>query len=200
MIQVEIDHRGSGHFGKIGQNYLHRNLGDWELKDYGTVVKWLIANASVDPTRVGITGFCYGGYTTVMALTKAADIFTHGFAGGSVVDWKLYDTEYTERFMDSPSENPEGYKNGSVWPYIQNYKGHLYIAHGTMDDNVHMQNSIQLISALEDAKKDFQFNLYPGGRHGWGNLPAKQAHFDNERAKFIYEYMLQKPFNKEVLR
>jgi dipeptidyl-peptidase 4 len=200
LIQVAIDHRGSGHFGKAGQNYMHRNLGEWEIKDYGEVVKYLIANANVDPTRVGITGFSYGGYTTAMALTKGADIFTHGFAGGTVADWKLYDTHYTERFMDSPQENPEGYKSGSVWPYLKNYKGYMYIAHGTMDDNVHMQNSIQLISALQDLKKDFGFMLYPGGRHGWGNLPAKQQHFNNEKSKFIYQYMLQKPLNKEVLQ
>jgi len=160
----------------------------------------LIANASVDPSKVAITGFSYGGYTTVMALTKGADVFTHGFAGGSVTDWKLYDTHYTERFMDTPDENSEGYKNGAVWPYINNYKGNLYIAHGTMDDNVHMQNSIQLISALEDAKKDFKFMLYPGGRHGWGNLPAKNAHFNNEKSKYLYEFLLMKPLSKEVLQ
>ncbi|MFN4286720.1 MAG: DPP IV N-terminal domain-containing protein, partial [Lacibacter sp.] len=106
LIQVAMDHRGSGHFGKEGMNYLHRNLGYWEMKDWITIVKWLIANASVDPQKVCISGFSYGGYMSAYALTYGADYFTHGLAGGSVTDWHLYDTHYTERYMDTPAENP----------------------------------------------------------------------------------------------
>ncbi|MDB5229490.1 MAG: family peptidase, partial [Chitinophagaceae bacterium] len=200
MIQVSMDHRGSGHFGKVGQNYMYKDLGDWELKDYTDVVKWLEANANVDPAKVCITGFSYGGYMTCMALTKAADVFTHGMAGGSVADWSLYDTHYTERFMGTKQDNAEGYKTSSVFPYINNYKGMLQIVHGNMDDNVHLQNSIQIIAALEDAKKDFEFMIYPGGRHGWGNLPARSAHFNNLKTKFIYRYLLEKPVPKEILQ
>ncbi|WP_245975164.1 S9 family peptidase [Deminuibacter soli] len=199
LIQVAMDHRGSGHFGKAGQNYLHRDLGDWEIKDYEEIVKWLIANRSVDKNKVCITGFSYGGYTTCMALTKGADFFTHGIAGGSVTDWMLYDSHYTERYMDLPSENPEGYKKSAIAPYVSNYKGNLYIVHGNMDDNVHMQNSIQLIGALEDQKKVFQFMIYPGGRHGWANDRNKWAHFNNEKTRFYYEKLLEKPVVKDAL-
>jgi dipeptidyl-peptidase-4 len=198
MIQVAFDHRASGHFGKAGVNYMHRNLGYWEMEDYMTMAKWFIEKGQADPTKICITGFSYGGYMSAYALTYGSSVFTHGMAGGSVVDWKLYDSHYTEKFMDTPAENPEGYKSGSVLTHIDKYKGMLQIVHGTMDDNVHMQNSIQLISALEDKGKDFEFMLYPGGRHGWGG--AKGVHFNNLKTKFIYKYLLEKPVPKGALR
>ena len=190
LIQVAMDHRASGHFGKEGVNYMYHNLGDWELKDYSTMVKWLIANGSADPKKVCITGFSYGGYMSCLALTKYSDVFTYGMAGGSVTDWTLYDTHYTERFMGTTANNAEGYKTGNVMNYIDKYKGGLQIVHGVIDDNVHLQNSLQLISKLQDAKKDFEFMIYPGGRHGWpGN---KGLHFLNLKTKFIYRYLLEK--------
>jgi dipeptidyl-peptidase-4 len=199
LVQVAIDHRGSGHFGKAGQNYLYKDLGDWEIKDYSEVVKWLTTKPFIDKNKIGITGFSYGGYTTCMALTRGANYFTHGFAGGSVTDWHLYDTHYTERFMGLPSENVEGYKSSAVSTYIKTYKGNLYLAHGTMDDNVHMQNTIQLVGALEDAGKEFEMMLYPGGRHGWSNLKERWEHFENEKTKYIYQYLLEKPVPPEIL-
>jgi len=199
LVQVAIDHRGSGQFGKMGENYLYKDLGDWEIKDYIEVVKWLTAKPFIDKNKIGITGFSYGGYATCMALTRGAEYFTHGFAGGSVTDWHLYDTHYTERFMGLPSENVEGYKSSAVTTYIKNYKGNLYLVHGTMDDNVHMQNTIQLVGALQDAGKDFEMMLYPGGRHGWSNLKERWMHFENEKTKYIYQYLLEKPVPEEIL-
>ncbi len=162
------------------------------------MAKWFINNGQADPTRIGITGFSYGGYMSAYALTYGADVFTHGMAGGSVTDWSLYDSHYTEKFMGTPQNNAEGYKKGSVFPYVDRYKGMLQIVHGTSDDNVHMQNSMQLIGALQDKKKEFEFMLYPNGRHGWGG--AKGDHFANLKTTFIYKYLLQKPVPKEVLR
>jgi dipeptidyl-peptidase-4 len=198
IIQVALDHRASGHFGKEGVAYMHRNLGHWELIDYSTMIKSLINKGIADPTKIAITGFSYGGYMSCLALTKGAEVFTHGMAGGSVTDWRLYDSAYTERFMDTPEENPDGYKNGNVMNYVNNYKGKLLIVHGTMDDNVHMQNSIQLIDKLQEAKKDFEFMLYPGGRHGWGG--NKGVHFDNLKTQFIYRHLLEKEIPEGVLR
>ncbi|MDE3235191.1 MAG: S9 family peptidase [Bacteroidota bacterium] len=200
LIQVAFDHRASGHFGKQGVNYMYRNLGYWEMKDYKTMAKWFIEHGAADPAKICITGFSYGGYMTCYALTYGSDVFTHGMAGGSVVDWHLYDSHYTERYMDTPDENPEGYKTSSVLSYIDRYKGMLQIVHGTMDDNVHMQNSIQLIGTLEDKGKDFEFMLYPGGRHGWPNLPARAKHFQNLKTKFIYKYLLEKPVPAGMLK
>lgn len=200
LIQVAFDHRASGHFGKAGVNYMHRNLGYWEMKDYMTMAKWFIEKGYADPARIAITGFSYGGYMSAYALTYGSSVFTHGMAGGSVVDWHLYDSHYTEKFMDTPAENPEGYKTSSVLSYVDKYKGMLQIVHGTMDDNVHMQNSIQLIGALQDKGKDFEFMLYPGGRHGWRNLRERSNHFENLKTKFIYKYLLGKEAPKGILR
>jgi len=190
LIQVAFDHRASGHFGKEGVNYMYRNLGYWEMEDYMTMAKWFIANGQADPTKIAITGFSYGGYMSTYALTYGASVFTHAMAGGSVTAWELYDSHYTERFMDTPAENPEGYKSSNVMTHLKNFKGVLQLVHGTMDDNVHMQNSIQLLSALQDQGKQVEFMLYPGGRHGWGG--AKGKHFNDLKNQFIYKHLLEK--------
>ena len=182
IITFTVDHRGSGQFGKKGLDYLYRSLGKWEILDYADAVKWLRTKPFVDSEKIGITGSSYGGYMTCLALTKGADYWTHGFAGSSVTDWRLYDNIYTERFMDTPQDNPEGYKDGSTLTFVKNYKGKLYMTHGDMDDNVHMQNSIYLISRLEDEGKTFEFMLYPEGRHGWSG--AKAVHSKNEANNF----------------
>ena len=198
LIQVAMDHRASGHFGKEGVNYMYHNLGYWEMKDYSTMVKYLIANGSADPTKICITGFSYGGYMSCLALTYGSDVFTYGMAGGSVTDWTLYDSHYTERFMGTPANNPEGYKTSSVLNYVDRYKGGLQIVHGVIDDNVHMQNSLQLVGKLQEAKKDFEFMIYPGGRHGWGG--NKGQHFQNLKTQFIYKNLLEKPVPKQMMR
>ncbi len=162
IITFTVDHRGSGQFGKKGLDYLYRNLGKWEILDYEDAVKWLRTQSYVDPEKIGITGSSYGGYMTCLALTKGAGFWTHGFAGSSVTDWRLYDDVYTERYMDTPQDNPDGYKNASTLTFVENYKGKLYLIHGDMDDNVHFQNAIYLISRLEDDGKIFEFMLYPG--------------------------------------
>jgi dipeptidyl-peptidase 4 len=182
IITFTVDHRGSGQFGKRGLDYLYRSLGKWEILDYEDAVKWLLTKPYVDNTRIGITGSSYGGYMTCLALTRGAGYWTHGFAGSSVTDWRLYDNIYTERYMDTPQDNPEGYKDGSALTFVKNYNGKLYMTHGDLDDNVHLQNSIYLISRLQDEGKSFQFMLYPNGRHGWGG--AKATHSRNEANKF----------------
>ncbi len=190
IITISVDHRGSGQFGKRGMDYMYRSLGKWEILDYADAVRWLAAKPFVDATKIGISGGSYGGYVTCLALTKGADYWTHGFASYSVTDWRLYDNVYTERYMDTPQENPEGYKDGSALTYAADYKGKLYMIHGDMDDNVHMQNSIYLISKLQDAGKSFRFMLYPDGRHGWGG--AKAIHSRNEE----YQFWLESFFGK----
>lgn len=168
IVTISVDHRASGHFGKKGLDYMYRSLGKWEMSDYSDAVRWLREKPWVDASRMGITGGSYGGYTTCLALTMGADYWTHGIADYSVTDWRLYDNVYTERFMDTPQDNPEGYTAGSALTYAENYKGKLMLRHGSMDDNVHMQNSIWLITKLQDLNKPFEFMVYPGERHGWG--------------------------------
>ncbi len=198
LIQVAMDHRGSGHFGKEGANYMYHNLGYWEMKDYSSLVKWLIANGNADSTKICITGFSYGGYLSCYALTYGAGIFTHGMAGGSVTDWTLYDSHFTERYMGTLADNAEGYKKSSPLTYAGQYKGMLQIVHGIIDDNVHLQNSIQLMSKLQDQKADFEFMMYSGSRHGWKG--DKGSHFQNLKTRFIYRYLLEKEVPKQALK
>jgi len=197
FIQVQMDHRGSGHFGKKGTDYLFHNLGYWEMTDWTTLVKWLRERGG-DSTKVIIQGFSYGGYISTYALGYAPNIFTHAIAGGSVTDWSLYDTHYTERFMGTLKNNPEGYKNASVQTYVSRIKGKLLLYHGTMDDNVHLQNSIQLVKKLQDAKKDFDFMIYPSGRHGWGG--NQRLHEQNMVNRWVYKNVLGKEIPADLVR
>ncbi|ERJ59802.1 peptidase S9 [Sphingobacterium paucimobilis HER1398] len=195
IVQIACDHRASGHFGKQGVAWMHRNLGHWEMIDYITVAKWLKAKSWVAKNKLLITGHSYGGYMTCLALTKGADYFDYGISGAPVTSWELYDTHYTERWMDTPQDNPEGYKNGSILNYVDKYKGGLRIMHGDLDDNVHMQNTIQLIDALTDRNVPFELMIYPGSRHGWNR--SKVAYDFRERARFYYQYLLEKPLPGE---
>jgi dipeptidyl-peptidase 4 len=190
LIQVSFDNRSSGHFGKKGMNYIHRQLGKYEIEDYMACGRWIKQQPWADNKKLCITGGSFGGYITCMALTYGADVFDYGIANSSVTDWQLYDTHYTERYMDTPRENPDGYKNTAVLTYADKYKGLLRIIHGTSDDNVHMQNSIQFINKLEDLKKHFEFMLYPGERHGVGG--AKALHNRTEAYNFYYKNLLGK--------
>jgi dipeptidyl-peptidase-4 len=198
LIQLSVDHRGSGHFGKAGVAVMHRSLGKWEMEDYGEVVRWLRTKHFIDTSRICITGGSYGGYVVAMALTAGADLFTHGVASFPVTRWELYDSHYTERFMDTPAENPDGYAAGSALSHAEKYRGSLLLIHGTMDDNVHMQNTFQLAGRLQDLGKNFSMMLYPGGRHGWGG--PKATHLRNLEYRFYYEQLLRKPFPEDLFR
>ncbi|WP_207512187.1 S9 family peptidase [Longitalea luteola] len=191
LIQVAFDNRSSGHFGKKGLNYIFRQLGKYEIEDYMACGRWLKKQPWVDSNKLCITGGSFGGYMTCMALTYGADVFPYGIANSSVTDWQFYDTHYTERFMNTPQDNPEGYKTTSVLSYANKYKGLLRIVHGTSDDNVHMQNSIVLMNKLQDLKKHFECMIYPGERHSIMGL--KGVHNRYEAYKFYYQYLLEKP-------
>ncbi|MBM3285129.1 MAG: S9 family peptidase, partial [Candidatus Aminicenantes bacterium] len=188
ILVFSADHRGSGHFGKKGMALMHRNLGKWEMHDLIGAAKWLRQKPFVDSSKIGITGGSYGGYTTCLALTYGADYFTHGHASASVTDWKLYDTVYTERYMDRPSENEEGYTFGSVLTHAGKLKGVLFLEHGAIDDNVHMQNTVQLIDVLMDQDKMFEFMLYPRQRHGF--VGKKRENSNRRAVDFWFKHLL----------
>jgi dipeptidyl-peptidase-4 len=194
VIQVGIDHRASGHCGKEGMNFIHRNLGAQEIKDYILWAQHLVTLPNVDKDKIGITGFSYGGSMTVLALTEGAEYYRFGIAGGGVYDWKLYDSHYTERFMDSPQTNNEGYTSSSILGKVSKYRSEtgsrLYLTHGTGDDNVHMQNTMQLIDALQKAGKQFDLMFYPGGMHGYRGYQA--AHDTEAERAFWRRHLLNK--------
>ncbi|MFI3315392.1 MAG: DPP IV N-terminal domain-containing protein [Rikenellaceae bacterium] len=194
VIQISIDNRASGHCGKEGLNFIHRSLGQYELHDFIEWVKYLRTLPYVDAEKIGITGFSFGGTMTALALTDGAEYFQYGIAGGGVYDWQLYDTHYTERYMDTPQDNKEGYDFTRVWNRADKYLGGgvngsmLRLSHGTSDDNVHMQNTMQLIDALHKENKEFELMLYPGGYHGYGGYQGK--HHTTENMRFWYKYLL----------
>ncbi len=194
IIVLSVDHRGSGHFGKKGMDLMYRQLGKLEMEDFIAVVKYLRELPFVNSDKIGITGGSYGGYVTALALTKHPEYFKYGIADFSVVDWKLYDSVYTERYMDLPLKeediknqtavvisekdmkecNFKGYEESSVLNYIDKYQGGLRITHGTMDDNVHCQNTIQYIDRILNAGKTVELMLYPGERHGFRSKKRDQ--------------------------
>ncbi len=190
IIVIEVDNRGSGHFGKKGKDEMHRKLGTWEIDDLVTTVKWLRKKPFINSEKIAITGGSYGGYTTSMALARAGEFFKFGIAKYAVTDWKLYDNIYTERFMDTPVENPEGYKYASVMEHAESYNGGMLITHGSMDDNVHMQNTTQLIDKLQNLDKPFELMIYPNERHGI-RFP-KYAHSVKLDIDFWFKNLLDK--------
>ncbi len=194
IILIEVDHRGSGHFGKEGAAKMHRQLGKWEVDDLIEAVKWLRKQPFIDGDKIGITGGSYGGYVAALALTRGSEYFNYAIPQLSVTDWRLYDNFYTERYMDTPEENPDGYNSSSVLNYVDDYRGGMYIIHSTMDNNVHMQNSMQLIGALQEKNKDFEMMIYPGDRHGIGY--PKRFHLKKEEVKFWWKNLLNRDFNR----
>jgi dipeptidyl aminopeptidase/acylaminoacyl peptidase len=143
----------------------YKQLGVQELKDLEAAVAWLGKNEWMDSSRVGISGHSYGGFMAGYALTHSK-VFSAGIASSGVMDWRLYDTIYTERYMLTPKENPDGYDKSSVVKAAKNLHGKLLILHGMMDDNVHVQNSVQFVDALQAAGKQFEMMFYPRSRHG----------------------------------
>ncbi|MBA2338898.1 MAG: DPP IV N-terminal domain-containing protein [Pyrinomonadaceae bacterium] len=144
---------------------VYKNFGELELRDLLEGVAYLKSQPYVDPARIGLWGWSFGGFMTSYALTHS-DAFKIGIAGGSVTDWKLYDSIYTERYMSTPQNNPEGYARTAPQAAAANLHGKLLLIHGAMDDNVHMQNTIQFAYELQKAGKPFQLMVYPKSRHG----------------------------------
>jgi dipeptidyl-peptidase-4 len=143
----------------------YKNLGALELQDLEDGLNYLKSQPFVDGSRIGLWGWSYGGFMTSYALTHSKS-FKIGIAGGTVSDWANYDSIYTERYMLTPQDNPEGYRTSSVIRAAANLSGKLLLIHGTIDDNVHMANTVQLIYALQKAGKPFELMVYPKSRHG----------------------------------
>ena len=167
IITLRVDPRSASGKGAQSAWACYKQLGVQELKDLEEAVAWLAKREYVDASRVGISGHSYGGFMAAYALTHSKT-FSAGIASGPVTDWKLYDTIYTERYMLTPTENADGYAKSSCVAAAKNLHGKLLIVHGMMDDNVHMQNSVQLADALQRAGKEFELMLYPQARHGIG--------------------------------
>jgi dipeptidyl-peptidase-4 len=194
VIQVRMDHRGSGHNGKAGVNYMYRHFWTVELRDYISWMKYFFKFPYVNKAKTGIYGFSYGGSMTMLAVSEGNDYFKYGIAGGGVYDYRLYDTHYTERYMDTPHNNPDGYANtimaGKIWKYKGDITNYVKITHGTSDDNVHFQNTMQLVKAMQMQGKQFDLMIYPGQLHGYHG--PQRAQSDESDYIFWYRHLLDK--------
>ncbi|HME37722.1 MAG TPA: S9 family peptidase [Steroidobacteraceae bacterium] len=165
-VVFQLDNRGSAFRGTAFQAPIHDRLGAVEVADQVQGARWLGSQAFIDPARIGVWGWSYGGYMTLMLMFKAPDVFRAGIAGAPVTDWSLYDTHYTERYLDRPQDNAEGYAASSVLPYAKDLEGKLLVMHGMADDNVLFLHSTKLFRRLQDLGKPFDVMVYPGAKHG----------------------------------
>jgi dipeptidyl-peptidase-4 len=202
IIQITVDPRAAGHNGRKGLDMIYRQLTVHEIKDFCAWADWLKALPYVDGDKIGVEGFSFGGTMTCMLLMQAPDRFHYGVAGGGVYDWALYDSHYTERYMDTPQNNPEGYAVSKVLNYVSGYpvtytedEGTvepvmLKITHGTGDDNVHHQNTLQLLDQMHRINRKFDFMIYPDGMHGYRGYQG--LHFKSANRDFWKKYLLGK--------
>ena len=170
----QLDNRGSAGRGHAFETPLYRRFGKTELADQLEGVRHLLSQGFVDPARVGIYGWSYGGFLTLYSLLNAPEVFRAGIAGAPVTNWRNYDTIYTERYLGLPAENPEGYRAGSPVDYAAKLKAKLLIVHNIEDDNVLFQNTVQMTDALEQAGKLFEMVLYTGKSHGVTGAARRQ--------------------------
>jgi len=161
-----IDGRGTGFRGTKYKKVTYKNLGKYEIEDQIAGAKWFGNQPYIDKSRIGIFGWSFGGYMASLAMTKGADVFKAGIAVAPVTNWRYYDSVYTERFLTTPQENPGGYDDNSPTNFAKLLKGKFLLIHGTADDNVHFQNSMELSEALIQNKKQFEFMAYPDKNHG----------------------------------
>ncbi len=168
---------------------IYRNLGAVELSDLEDAAHWLGRQNWADPERIGLWGWSYGGYFTAYALTHST-MFKAGIAGAPVTDWRNYDSIYTERYMDTPQSNPDGYRSSSVVEAASHLHGALLLLHGEIDDNVHMANTMQLVHALQKAGKQFELMLYPNNRHGISD-PQQSYHQYRTMTDFFVRQLMK---------
>jgi dipeptidyl-peptidase-4 len=187
IIVWVCDNRTASGKGAESTWQIYRNAGELELRDIEDGLTWLSRQPYVDGSRVGIHGWSYGGYMTSYALTHSTR-FVMGIAGGTVSDWRNYDTVYTERYMGLPEDNPEGYRKSSPRWAARDLHGALFLIHGAVDDNVHVSNTMQFAYELQKAEKPFQMMLYPKARHGVTD-PAQVMHLRTAMLAFVLEHL-----------
>jgi dipeptidyl-peptidase-4 len=182
----KLDNRGSSGRGLAFEARIDRRMGTVELDDQVAGVRYVSNLPDIDTSRVGIYGWSYGGYMTILALLKAADVFRVGVAGAPVTDWDAYDTGYTERYMGTPADNPDGYRQGSALTHADRLEGRLLLVHGMTDENVHFRHTARFIVALTEAGKEYDLLLFPEERH----MPRDQRGLEYQERRVI-DYLLR---------
>jgi dipeptidyl-peptidase 4 len=165
-IVVTVDGRGTGARGEAFRKMTYLQLGKYETIDQVEAAKYLSTLDYIDAKRIGIWGWSYGGYISTLCMQKGDGIFKAGIAVAPVINWRYYDNIYTERFMRTPQENPEGYDQNSPLTFAPMLTGNYLIVHGSADDNVHVQNTMEFIEKLVQANKQFEMMIYTNRNHG----------------------------------
>lgn len=185
-LVVFVDPRGTGARGAGFKKVTYKQLGKYELEDHLDAAQYLASLPYIDDNRIGIWGWSYGGYMSSLALTKGAGVFKLGIAVSPVTNWRFYDTIYTERYLQTPQLNPDGYDLNSPSTYAARLKGKFLLIHGTGDDNVHIQNSIVLQNALINSGKNFESFFYPDKQHGIAGQSTRH-HLYSMMLRFVTE-------------
>lgn len=189
-IVFSLDNRGTGYRGVAFETALSRKLGSVEVEDQVRGVEFLKTLPYVDPARIGIFGWSYGGYMALMCAMQAPGVYAAAIAGAPVTDWRLYDTHYAERYMGTPQDNPDGYTASTVMTHAADLRGALLVIHGMADDNVLFTNSTALFKRLQDLNKPFDIMAYPGSKHGVLRMPGTGRHA-YEMVKRFFDEKLQ---------
>jgi dipeptidyl-peptidase-4 len=185
-ITVCVDGRGTGFKGADFKKVTQKQLGKLEVEDQIDAAKVLGTYSYVDKARIGIFGWSYGGFMSSNCIMKGADVFKMAIAVAPVTNWRFYDSIYTERYLQTPQENASGYDDNSPINFVSRLKGNFLLIHGSADDNVHVQNSMQMIEALVQANKQFDWAIYPDKNHGiYGGKTRIQLF--NKMTNFIKE-------------
>jgi len=188
FIVVSIDNTGTGYRGEEFKKKTYLQLGKLEIEDQVDAARYLGKMPFVDKSKIGHWGWSYGGFMSSLAITKGADVFSAAVAVAPVTSWRYYDNIYTERYMRTPQENPTGYDDNSPINHTDKIKGKFLLVHGTADDNVHFQNSTQMISALVKSNIDFESAYYPNKNHGIsGRMDNTTFHLWSKMTKWILE-------------
>ncbi|MBK7869840.1 MAG: S9 family peptidase [Saprospiraceae bacterium] len=182
-----VDNRGTGGRGEAFKKMTYLQLGKYETIDQIEAAKWLGKQSYVDPDRIGIYGWSYGGYMASLCILRGNDTFRAAVAGAPVTNWKWYDSIYTERFMQSEKENAEGYRDNSPVNFADRLKGDLLLVHGLADDNVHFQHTAEMANALIKAGKQFDTYFYPNQAHGFNS--SARLHFHKKMTRFLDEHL-----------
>jgi dipeptidyl-peptidase-4 len=188
-VVFTLDNRGSGERGVAFESPLHLRMGQVEVADQVRGVEYLRTLPYVDARRIGIFGWSYGGYMTLMCLLTAPDYFQAGVSGAPVTDWRLYDTHYTERYLDQPDENATGYEASAVMPHVPTLRAPLLVMHGMADDNVLFVHSTRLFTVLQKLNKPFDAMTYPGSKHGLLRHADTGLHGYTMVARFFDEHL-----------
>ncbi|MEI9912973.1 MAG: DPP IV N-terminal domain-containing protein [Bacteroidota bacterium] len=199
FIIVTVDNTGTGFRGEEFKKKTYMQLGKYEIEDQVDAAKYIATMPFVDKNNIGHWGWSYGGFMSSLAITKGNEIFSAAVAVAPVTNWRFYDNIYTERYMRTPQENPKGYDDNSPINFTDKIKGKFLLIHGTADDNVHFQNSTQMITALVKSNIDFESGYYPNKNHGISGAPDNTTfHLWSKMTNWILENLGNENTQKPV--